>query len=433
MQKVAQKRSLIDKLIEKTNIGGIATEKYFSPEFQQIMDQLRQVDDGIRAIVAGEQIGEASAPSDPISLKELLKSVKSNLNRREYIKAVADLSRFHQKTAEIVKLISFLKVNVDKIHEKFLFQDLDEESKKHLSSLMKRWSANLYFEKNLRKQANIADFLTNIGTERGRALSAWEKRYPNKVKKLKDDTVSLLSLSERLLSIILSSLKDLARARAKRNPDNYITIANKIPVAYKNYDQADNGFKKYYENNIKEFLEKQEFASPKDNIVAPLPASSPLPVLNKQKDDTTTLPIIPSPSPTTVVPVPPINEPQSLTKTIVTGPPSGMSPARIPPMPPARIPPMPPIPTLKPKPISTEPHTTIINDDNTDTYDVVKTQELLPPIKTSHKKFFNSLKFMKNESNLLLSSHIKRYAQSIWSTDPETSIKLFKISQSIKH
>src|SRR6266403_1952266 len=98
MQKAAQKRSLLNKLREMTNVGGIASEKVFHPEFQQLMDKLRnETDDPIRAIVSGEQIGEASPPDDGIGLKDLLKSARSNVNRREYMKAVADLGRFHKK------------------------------------------------------------------------------------------------------------------------------------------------------------------------------------------------------------------------------------------------------------------------------------------------------------------------------------------------
>jgi hypothetical protein len=78
MQKTAQKRSLLNKLREVTNISGIATEKFFNPEFQELMDRLRdQTDDPIRSIVSGEAIGNASPPDDAISLKELLKHMIS--------------------------------------------------------------------------------------------------------------------------------------------------------------------------------------------------------------------------------------------------------------------------------------------------------------------------------------------------------------------
>lgn len=426
MQRTAQKRSLLNKLREMTDVGGIATEKYFNPEFKQVMDQLREIDDGIRAIASGEQVGAASAPSDAISLKDILKSAKSNLNRREYMKAVADLGRFHKKVFDMVHLLSLFRSNIDKIHEKFLFQDLDDDSKKYLQSFKGRWpekSAGLkpYFI----KEANILDFFTNIATERGRALASWEKRYPKRVDKLKKDSASILSLSERMLGIILTSLKDLAKARATRNADNYIAISDKISNAFKNYDGGDKGFKVFYQENVREFLEKQEFFTPtkvdvtnkpqdlgkKDIGVQPI--NSPI-----DPDDLTKTQIMPAKPQMSNAPGVPIFAP--------------INPTSIPQMP--KIPSMPPGRKIDPNSVTqTGPIALpVLSPDPNDSFDDTKTTQMAAKVAPAHRKFMESLQSMGEESPSLLASHISRYAKSIWSKDPETAIKLFKIVKNIK-
>ena len=104
MEKTAQKRSLLNKLRENVDIGGIAAEKvpFLNPGFQEVMEKLRQADDQARSIALGEAVGDNGImPEDPVSLKDLLKESESALNRREYMKAAAFLSRFHNKVIDI--------------------------------------------------------------------------------------------------------------------------------------------------------------------------------------------------------------------------------------------------------------------------------------------------------------------------------------------
>jgi hypothetical protein len=278
MQKTAQRRGILNKLRENTNLGGMAAENVFSPEFRELMDRLRdETDDPVRAILSGTQIGNASPPDDAISLKDLLKETKSAINRREYMKAVANLGRFHKKLFEATKILSGFKANVDSIHEKFLFEGLDDDSKKHLHDLKGRveTKAAATDQRYFIKEANIMDFFANIGTERGRALAAWEKRYPKQVGKLKNDTNSMLKRSESLMANVLSVLKDMATARATRNVDKYLIGADKIVKLYNAYDV---GFKEYYNSNVKGFLEKQKLISdtPVENPISPeVPAMGP--------------------------------------------------------------------------------------------------------------------------------------------------------------
>lgn len=419
MQRTAQKRSLLNKLREMTNISGIAAEKTFNPEFQELMDNLRdKTDDPVRAIVSGQQIGMAPAPDDAASLKDLLKSVKSNINRREYMRAVADLGRFHKKMYDVITILSSFKVNVDKIHEKFLFEGLDEESRRHLRELKSRVAR--VNNKNLIKNANmLEDFFANFATKRGKALAAWEKRYPKQTSKLKYDTQNLLKSSERLLSITLSSLKEMATARATRNPDNYLRSADKIIKAYQSYDEV---FKKYYSENIKGFLEKQDLIVDVDKNI--MPETSKPTVDVTPKGEPVIIPNIKSITPTSIPPLPPVPQyskdaPYSITH-----------PGQIPP--PVAIPQFKePLPVIAPPPLPTEPGFEFKTDKDQPPV-AQKKLPMRPPQKKSHKNFIESLESMAGESVILLSAHISRYAKSILSSDPETSIKLFKLAKSIK-
>src|ERR1017187_3723765 len=201
MDKIAQKRNIFNKIREMTNVSGIAAEKFFNPQFEEVMDSLRTVDSNIRSIVSGKQLEGGDPGPDTTSMKQLLHSAKSNLNRREFMTAVALLGRFHKKLNEIRTEIGNLNTKVDAVHHQFLFQDLGDEHKEELESLRNRWAAEraeaLRKEPGIRDSA-IGDFFHNLTSDRGRALSFYEKRYPKQVGKLKKDTNNLLARSEAI-------------------------------------------------------------------------------------------------------------------------------------------------------------------------------------------------------------------------------------------
>lgn len=419
MQKTAQKRSLLNKLKEMTNVSGIATEKVFSPEFKELMERLRdETDDPVRAIVTGEQIGNASPPSDGISMKDLLKSAKSNLNRREYMRAVSDLGRFHKKMNDVVRILSSFKSETDKIHEKFLFEGMDEEHKQHLHDLKSRFASQ---HNSLVKEASILDFLTNIGTERGRALSGWEKRYPKEIGRLKASANSLLAQSERMLTVTISVLKELAKSRSVRNPDKYIQDSSKITKEYEKYDRF---FKEFYNTNVKGFLEKQELVSPvkTDN------SDKSKELGNQELTDTPVVPTVPAgPIPEALMqhPISPAYVPGSTVgpesikniipvdksvpssgddRTILAPPPEHISsPA------PALIPSPPPLPKMTPE--------------------EMKQFEMEHSV--AHHEFYQSLETLSHTNPQLMARYIGKYAKSIQSTDLKTAVKLFKLAKSI--
>jgi hypothetical protein len=246
-------RGIFNKLREKIEgLDAGSQENAFAPEFDTIMNKLRyDTDDAIRSIITGEQIGDTLTSHDGKSLKDILAEAKSFINRREYMLTVSSLSLFHEKMSEVVKILNSFTYNVDKVHQKFLFDSLDDESKKRFQSLKTRFAES---EFNIEKQAGIisyiSDFFSTITTERGRALRAWEKSHPKEVGKIKNDTNVLLKSSEQLLSKIMPLLKDMASARATRNPDKYIESSKKLIKFYDSYNAV---FKKYYEDNLKKY------------------------------------------------------------------------------------------------------------------------------------------------------------------------------------
>jgi hypothetical protein len=437
MQKTAQKRSLLNKLREMTNVGGIAAEKFFNPEFEDVMNRLRDnTDDPVRAIITGSQIGDAEAPADGASLKSLLSSAKSNLNRREYMKATSDLGRFHKKMYDVVQILSGFKSTLDAVHEKFLFKDLDDESKEHLHDLHQRFtpkaaSSREYFI----KQANILDFFANIGTERGRALSAWEKRYPKQVAQLKKSSAGMLSQSERLLSGVLSVLKEMASARAVRNPDKYILAAAKI---IKSFDSYDVGFRNYYTNNVKPFEAIINGFAPKKVDVTNKPEE-----LGAQEVDTNSE-RNPTPEDLEVATLPRNNVPNIpvVDKALSTLP----SPF-------SKVPSVSPHSKTDPSPLNRDTEAAPPPSGDTETPASMGNTEVSPPPsssplasklksdevaeqmwggKAAHRNFYQTLSKMSGESPVVLSLFIKKYALSIQNNDPATAIQLLNVAKSIK-
>jgi hypothetical protein len=436
MQKTAQKRSILNKLREMSNVSGIAAEKFFNPQFQKVMESLRAKDDQIRSIVSGVAIGDGDPGPDPVSLKDLIKSAKSNLNRREYMSAISDLGRFHKKIFDVSQEIKTLSLDIDSVHHEFLFKDLGDEQKKHLQDLKTRFAND---QKNsIIKEASIMDFFYNIGTKRGRALAAWEKRYPKQVGKLKKDTFDLLKNSEKVLSEILSSLKEMASARSTRNVDVYVKFCKKITDKYESYDSL---FKSYYTDNVKGFLEKVELVAPTAKVEnskelgkqevpveGPKPPNGPssgpdtirdVPSL-MAPDPSIPIPLVVQKSPTSVSPTGPtmlsLDQPLPPPPAIPTEP--ATAPSTIPSPPPSMSETIP-----SPPPTMTQPPESGFKSD-----DLAKQMWG----KSAHEKFFDSLKTLSNEEPIILKSYIAKYAKSIQLIDPTVSIQLFNIAKNIK-
>lgn len=462
MQKLAQTRSILNKLKEQTNVSGIAAERFFNDDFLRVMQSLRNTDNNIRSIIVGKPVEGGDAGRDPASIKQLLKDTKSNLNRREYMAAIADLGRFHAKFIEVANQINGLSHNVDKVHHDFLFKDLKEKNDprfEHLKELKKRLGEpNNY----IIKEAGIMDFFHNIGTRRGRALAAWEKKYPKVVQKLRENILLVLNKSQSLYDIVLSQLKELADARASRNVDDYMKAGKVIANSLEKYDIV---FRDFYHKEVKPWMDKTDAF--KDDVVVgdkdigatpagkieettvPEQEAAPLGLrpeqlagqVGKQTSDTPPIGGFPHfyappvgsplegklPIVERITPAPAV---EANPPTLRTGPPVMQTPV-------AKSPAVVQTPTAEVSPAALAAKE---KQEAAAAAAIAAAKKFKPPtggkaddgITASHIKFYKTLEKMSGESPAILASYINKYARSIQSVDPETSIKLFGISKAIR-
>lgn len=424
MDKTAQKRSLLNKLHETANIPGRSMEKFFKPQFEEIMKSLVVKDDTIRSILLGQKVGKQVMPKpdfEPISAKELLSKAKSYINQREYISAVSVLSRFHKKMQDIVTVIDSLDFDVSKIHHQFLFGKKMPEKKymDHLSDFEKRIASQ---EKDfLIKQAGIIDSLKNLFTQRGRSLRSWESKYEDRVKPIREGTIAQLEASQNLLSTILGHLKTMASLRAARKVDAYVDESKAIKAAFQAYDTGKDSFRNFYSTVIKPHVDtqRQQQQEAQSTSYSADAVNNMLTDQSKKNLDNATLfgnaPTSNSPPPGNdaeefghvSIPSPP-----PLPTNVEPSPGNGAEPAQ---PAPAAIPSL-PIPGIRPPAFKSDE----------------VAEELFGPKKSSYDAFVDSLQVFSNENPSLLAAHISKYAKSIQSEQPEMAVKLFKIAKSLR-
>lgn len=251
MNKIAQRRKWYNKLREEMGTPAEAVTRMFSPEFSRLMDRLREVDDEAR--------------EHAVDLKDILKTAKSNFNRREYMTAITFLGRFHEKTESIKKEFLKLIEETDLIHNEFLFKDLDPEHKKYLSETMSdRYKskpkaptapAKGKADDGLSKEADVKDWWHNLTSDRGKALKNWEKRFPKRAKEIKRQTEKMLNRSEMFMNFTLSTFKTLTGMRSTRSLEEYLKTAQNFIQKYDAYDAA---FAEYFNTNVRSFVESQK-------------------------------------------------------------------------------------------------------------------------------------------------------------------------------
>lgn len=418
MQKTAQTRTMYNRIREMSNISGISMEKLFSDEFRKSMEDIRQKDNKIRAIASGKEIDKEDPGPDPISLKDLLKSAKSNFSRREYMIVIDELGRFHKKMLSINALLKSLaspdqEAEDMKVHRELLLKNLDPDRRSRLSELGNSFASTTTADGLIVQAAvreKIEDFLARLPGSRGRALAAWERAYPEHVKAIKKDTQTLLNESEKLFIKLIGGLKEMASARSVRSPGVYRKAASKLSGEFTNYHSL---FETYWKSHIKDFKDIISKAPVQQAPAATVPDAKELgkqevvaPEFDASKPSGIELDTIPSPAPNfedaRVAPGSPALKPQRLPQILPPpmAPPAG---GGIEGGPPAGGPMKPP-----------------------------QTQLELPLGKSSHRTFYEELESLSNEHPMLLAGFIKKYALNIQHSDPETSIQLLQVVRSIK-
>lgn len=423
MDKFAQRRSALKKLIDLPNqIGGAAAEKYFSPELEKVMNSLREADDKIRSVVSGTSVEGQDPGEDMVSLKELYKQAKSNFNRREYITAVNFLGRFHRKMEMVSKMINKLDFDVNQVHHDFLFKDLDPEQQSQLEKMRERFAQGQY---RFVKEAGIMDFLSNLTSTRGRALAAWEKRYPNQVKKFRNDVKNLLTRSEAMLNTTLNYMKEMASHRATRKVDNFMAAAQKISNTFTNYDK---NFEELYGANIKNFVNtfldnQKKVQAPSETIndgakelanqevgIPPNADYDPTPV--SEHPGTIPSSDAPSSQPEGVSP-----EAEHAYEEAITPGSSALKPPKV------------------PHELEKQTRDTIsegLSHNNLNTISGIPNLDPSNDNVVAHRNFVHSLETLSSEEPILLAAHIKRYAKKIEGRDPKIAAQLFNVLKCIK-
>ncbi len=266
MDKLAQKRrlNLLNKVREDTNLTGKWLENK-NEDFQAFMEKLREVDEKVRELIISE--------NGDNSLKDRIKVARSNFNRREYINTVIILGQFHEILAQIADEFKSLEVDQKKIHNKFLFDGLDESQKSFLMNKMpetfkkkeKKKKASIVTDEFI-KEAGVSDMWSNMFSERGQALKAWEKKFPKFAKVFKRETEKMLNRSDSLYQTLTGTLKAIGILRAHRKVEEYLAVSG---VFVKKFDAFHNEFGDYYDQYVNELVQTQR------SIDAELPKANP--------------------------------------------------------------------------------------------------------------------------------------------------------------
>ena len=260
IEKLAQEFGLMGKLRESINLGGNWIE-ITSPEFKSMMKELRNVDDNLRNLVTGKN-------TDHDSLKNILKNTETDIKRREYAAALGKMVEFYDIIEKSKKELESLSLDFVSAHYQLLGSELSEGARENVFGLKKRMAAG---QNDLIKNAGLLDTLHNIFSGRGRALGAWEKRFPRHAQKLKSAISSLLRISVSINNSIVSSLKQMGEFRIKRQIEDYLQEKDRL---LRRMENDNTSFKQYYNSQVKEIVDKMEEAL-MGGAAAPAPAVAP--------------------------------------------------------------------------------------------------------------------------------------------------------------
>lgn len=250
MDKIAQERGLLNKLREHANITSKLLES-INPKFKKMMDDLRKTDEKIRGY------SEQS--------RDLIKSAKLLVNRKDYLSAASTMSAFHEKCRYIAaELDRFIK-NVDMDSYEVLLGQFDDEQKERIFGYDPNKELNLNevsfvndmeVMASLQKQAGLSDWWHNLTNERATAMRQLEKRFSiSFLKDLKNNSINIFNDSQRFLQFLLGTFKKLATALARGKPSIYISIAKSFISKFEQYHKS---FISFYEKNMKPLKEQHE-------------------------------------------------------------------------------------------------------------------------------------------------------------------------------
>lgn len=259
MDKVAQERGFANKLREKVDLTGKVLER-INPEFADMMENLRATDSRIRTYAT--------------DVKNLVRSAKSSLNRRDYLSAATSIAAFHERCRYIsAELDRFIK-SVDLKHYGFLLDQFDDEQKNQLFGYNPDKELNLgeineVFDGKVAEAGlmdtwfgitdPLADLAHNLTDERAKAMRGIEKRFSiSFLKDLKNNTSIMVARTEKFLSFLLAVFKRLAVAIARRNVDQYVQTGKAFISKFSGNGGYHQKFSEYYNKSILPLKAQQE-------------------------------------------------------------------------------------------------------------------------------------------------------------------------------
>ncbi len=251
--KIAQRRGLLSGLKEKFHPSGILETGlpfFGSKDFKEKMKNIRDTDKVIRE--------KASY------LKSYLDQAQSNFEKKEYFLTFAPLMSFYKESYEIADKLEELKEKTNWQHWDFLAEHMSddkldqlEEIEKELTEARKnkqnRKNKKANLNQDIVKTAGVMDWIFN---KRYRALSTWEKRFPNFVKTLKESIYNSLEEGKSLLQDLLAQLKIMDSSLINRNPENYFLASANYLTAFYKFEKNYNKLLSSHIRPIRESLAK---------------------------------------------------------------------------------------------------------------------------------------------------------------------------------
>jgi hypothetical protein len=277
--KTAQQWGWSERLSEWANFGGARIENK-SDIFKLMMDNLRSIDNGVRATLLGKTIGDQAPYAGEIAIKKLLDLAQKSYDDKEYLLTISYLDQFYQKvlySAQLLKNVKAITANLNKEYFKSLAEELTPEQKENIKKYLAATKSEQYLPEKERqeieksrkeiegklktsskknkitkqaqfhKTAGLLDWIGELLNSRKSALSLWEKINPEASKNLKKDLRTALSASNRLLSALQTNLNTMSKARIDRKVADYLKPSQNIIDQVDSYSNTINNsdFSKY--------------------------------------------------------------------------------------------------------------------------------------------------------------------------------------------
>ena len=301
MYKVAQKRALSDLFREWSNLGARRIENEIDI-FREMMDNLRERDNEVRATLLGKNVGTAMPFGGDISVNKLLSSAEKNFNKKEYLLALSDLEQFRSKLLYVSQTFKKLNAETQTLNQayfKFLAGNIDIDQAQQVINYLTAPTKTASLDIGFVKTASFFDFIkhifnTGFTNTRLAALKSWELINPGAANNLKNSIRSALAQSNGILNILKNNLERLSIYRAERQVSDYTLVSSATSAAInKYYESLKNLNLSQYADQLQEIIGTLVPVDVKENAEARsnTPSTDTLGLAATTPDDTSRPPV----------------------------------------------------------------------------------------------------------------------------------------------